>query len=322
MGRVHQSTRNTFTDYGLERHHEKLQDPAWIAQQLQASATRFLVVRNGEHLITEGSALQATALTPADAAPVLTQAESVTLLGNVESVNYVALGFDSHEAAWPDALTPRGTFQDLRQVALRADHRTAGLLAYAQAMVYWHHRHRFCSVCGHPNESTHGGHLRICTNPACGATHFPRTDPAIIVLVTHKERCLLARQPHWPPKRYSIIAGFVEPGESLEEAVTREVREESGVTLRAITYRSSQPWPFPKSLMVGFFADAADPQIHRNDHELEDVRWISREALKTALEHGDIGLPSPISISRQLISQWFDAGEVGHLAEINERLRW
>jgi NAD+ diphosphatase len=210
----------------------------------------------------------------------------------------------------------------LRRVAPLLDRHTAGLLAYAQAMAYWHHRHRFCGVCGHLTESVQGGHLRVCTDPACRANHFPRTDPAIIVLVTHGERCLLARQAHWPAKRYSIIAGFVEPGESLEDAVAREVKEETGVALRAITYQSSQPWPFPKSLMVGFFAEAVDPRIHRHDGELEDVRWITRTALRTALECGQLGLPSPISISRRLITRWFDAGDLGPLADINEQLGW
>jgi NAD+ diphosphatase len=313
---------NVFTTYDVERHHERLQDADWLAQQLRAPTTRFLVVHNGEHLIANREALQVAELTSTDAASLFPLAESITFLGRTDGRTYVALGFSSSEPEVPAGIAAHGHFQNLRSIAPLIDHRTVGLLAYAQAMVYWHHRNLFCGVCGHPNESAQGGHLRSCTHPDCSAAHFPRTDPAIIVLITHDERCLLARQPHWPAKRYSIIAGFVEPGESLEEAVAREVREETGLELRRITYQSSQPWPFPKSLMLGFFAEAVDDHIHCHDGELEDVRWISRRALKAALENGELGLPSLISISRRLITQWFDAGQIGPLAEVDERLAW
>ena len=318
MAQPRDDGRPTFTAYGIERRHEKLQDTAWVEQQLNAPITRFLVVCGDKHLIVEGRAPRSALLTPDDAAPLLSRADSVTFLGRMNGENYVALGFDSQEHDVLLSIAERARFQNLRHVALLADRCTGGLLAYAQAMTYWHRRHRFCGVCGYPTESTHGGHLRVCTNPGCETAHFPRTDPAIIVLVTHEDRCLLARQPHWPEKRYSIIAGFVEPVESLEEAVAREVREETGVTLQRVRYHSSQPWPFPKSLMLGFVAEAADPKIHRNDGELEDVRWLSRTALKAALEQGSVVLPSPISISRRLITQWFDAGSLGPLDAVRQ----
>lgn len=311
-------SRPAFTAYGFERYHEKLPDTAWVDRQLKASTTRFLIVRGDEHLIVEGGAPKAVTLTGDEARPLLSQTDSVTFLGRVDNTGYVVLGFDPDTDRVPATVADRGHFQTLRHVAPLVDRRTGGLLAYAQAMVHWHHDHRFCGVCGHPTQSAHGGHLRVCTHPACETAHFPRTDPAIIVLVAHEERCLLARQPHWRPRQYSIIAGFVEPVESLEEAVAREVREETGVTLRSMTYQSSQPWPFPKSLMLGFVAQAADPTIHRNDGELEDVRWVSRVALKSALERGEIRLPSSISISRRLITQWFDAGSLGSLASVSQ----
>lgn len=307
-----------FTQYDVERFHAQLQDAAWVEQQLRASTTRFLIVQGDEHLISGGRAPELITFMSDNAVHLLPHAESVTLLGRTDGESYVALGFDHLTHPLPDLITERGSFQNLRHIAPLLDRRTGGLLAYAQAMVYWHHHHRFCGVCGHLTESTHGGHLRACTHPECGTTHFPRTDPAIIVLVTHEGRCLLARQPHWPEKRYSIIAGFVEPGESLEEAVAREVNEETGVALRSIAYQSSQPWPFPKSLMLGFFAEAADAQIHRNDGELEDARWLSRKVLKTALERGDVVLPSAISISRRLITQWFNAGTLGPLDSVHQ----
>jgi NAD+ diphosphatase len=149
--------------------------------------------------------------------------------------------------------------------------------------------------------------VQVCTNPRCGQEHFPRTDPAIIVLVTSGERCLLGRKAFWPAGLHSIIAGFVEPGESLEAAVAREVAEETGVSLQAVHYHSSQPWPFPKSLMLGFTAQAASEDIHLNDGELETVRWFSRQEIQEGLQEGSLQLPTAISISHRLIEEWFDA---------------
>lgn len=191
------------------------------------------------------------------------------------------------------------------------------LLAHARALAYWHRRHRFCGDCGHPTEGAQGGHVRVCSNPQCGRQHFPRTDPAVIVLVTAGERCLLGRQPSWLPGRYSTIAGFVEPGESLEAAVVREVGEETGVRVREVRYQSSQPWPFPASLMLGFRAVAEGEDIHLGDEELEDARWFSREELERAMEEGALRLPGRISIAYRLIEDWFDEGSPGRLARSN-----
>jgi NAD+ diphosphatase len=190
------------------------------------------------------------------------------------------------------------------------------LLAYARAMIYWERRHRFCGDCGHPTRSAEGGFVRTCTNAACGKSIFPRTDPAIIVLVQAGERCLLARQASWPPGRYSVIAGFVEPGESLEDAVKREVREETGIEVSEIYYQSSQPWPFPSSLMLGFVASAATTQFNLLDNELEHARWITRTELADEVRAGTLKLPPGLSISRRLIEAWFDAGEQGKLRTI------
>ena len=150
-----------------------------------------------------------------------------------------------------------------------------------------------------------GGHLRICTREGCAAKHFPRTDPVVIMLVTDGDRALLGRQAVWPPGRYSALAGYVEPGESIEEAVAREVAEEAGIAVEAVTYRSSQPWPFPSSLMLGFTARlAGSADLRFDDDELEDVRWFERDELRGAADAGDVLLPPPVAIARRLIDDW------------------
>ncbi|MFQ5691306.1 MAG: NAD(+) diphosphatase, partial [Gemmatimonadota bacterium] len=185
-----------------------------------------------------------------------------------------------------DAASPRppllehGEFHDLRRVGSLLEQREGALLAYARAMVRWHRRHRFCGACGSRAESTEGGHVRMCTDAACHRLHFPRMDPAIIVRVSDAERCLLARKPGWPSGMYSVLAGFVEPGETLEEAVAREVCEETGLAVRDVRYHSSQPWPFPSSLMLGFVAGYEEGPLRVDSGELEDARWFERAELR------------------------------------------
>jgi NAD+ diphosphatase len=195
-------------------------------------------------------------------------------------------------------------FRDLRLLAGELPPDEAGLLAYARAMIVWRERHRFCGRCGTPTIAMQAGHVLKCSDDACGHQQFPRIDPAIIVLITDGERALLGRQASWPAGRYSTIAGFVEPGESLEDAVIREVMEETGVVVDVVDYHSSQPWPFPSSLMVGFTAHAATTDIRLFDAELEDARWLDRAQIAA----GEVALPTMHSISFRLIEDWFDNG--------------
>ena len=178
-----------------------------------------------------------------------------------------------------------------------------GLLAYAKGILHWHERHRFCGNCGLPTESREAGHLRVCTDRACGASHFPRTDPAVIMLISDGDRAVLGRKSEWPDGMYSALAGFVEPGESLEEAVAREVKEEVAIDVNNIRYHSSQPWPFPASLMLGFYADAVSGEIAFDPDELEDARWFSRAELKRG-EAGLVRRARSDSIARRLINDW------------------
>lgn len=215
-------------------------------------------------------------------------------------------------------VAPDARFEDLRIAGGLLPEDEAGLLAYARAMVLWRQRHRWCGRCGAPTRAASAGHVMKCSDESCGAEHFPRLDPAIIVLVTDGERTLLGRQAAWPPGRYSTIAGFVEPGESLEDAVLREVLEETGVTVEEASYHSSQPWPFPSSLMIGFTARALADSLPRADEELEDVRWFTREQIAS----GTPKLPPPQSVSFRLIEDWFDERWPLPLREVPDAGRW
>ncbi len=198
-------------------------------------------------------------------------------------------------------LPPFHAVLGLREVAPLVSQSDGALLAYASGILSWHRRNRFCGICGCETSSTEGGHIRVCSKEGCREQHFPRTDPAVIMLVTDGERALLGRQSVWPPSVYSTLAGFVEPGESLEEAVRREVFEETSVEVDDVRYHSSQPWPFPSSLMLGFEARATTLEIRLQPDELEDARWFTRDEV---LRREGVELPSTISIARRLIEDW------------------
>ncbi|MFC3997213.1 NAD(+) diphosphatase [Nocardiopsis sediminis] len=194
----------------------------------------------------------------------------------------------------------------LREVGALLDARDSGLLTHAVAVANWNAAHRFCPACGAPTRPESAGHLRICT--ADGSEHYPRMDPAVIMLVHREaggvEQCLLGHNPRWPGARYSVLAGFVDPGESLEQAVVREVAEETGVRVADPVYLGSQPWPFPRSLMLGYTARAVGT-AERTDDEISEVRWFSRDELHAAAESGEVVLPGSVSIARKLIEHWY-----------------
>ena len=224
----------------------------------------------------------------------------------------VFLGLDGDRPLFAtDGEPDRGHPAGLREAATELPAAEAALGAYAASLLSWHRRHGFCANCGAPTETADGGHERRC--PACEAHHFPRTDPVVIVrVVDAHDRLLLGRQASWPEGRFSVLAGFVEPGETLEEAVRREVAEESGVVVDTVAYVASQPWPFPSSLMIGFNAlGGGDPRP--GDGELQQVRWFERAEVEAAAAgRGEIALSPPYSISRQLIDGWLaDQGRSG-----------
>jgi NAD+ diphosphatase len=299
---------NTFAGPYLERVAHWRKDAARVAAALEQPTTLRVPVCQSRNLVRREAASYAAEFLDATAwraagAPV--HDDEAVLLGQFDGRAYFAV-----ELADPArALEQLGgdaalRFEDLRVVGGMLPEQQAGVLAYARAMLHWRSRHRYCGLCGAPTRSASAGHVMQCTNAACAAQHFPRLDPAIIVLITDGERALLGRQAAWPPGRYSTIAGFVEPGESLEDAVAREVLEETNVSVRDARYHSSQPWPFPSSLMIGFIAHAAPDAVPRADEELEDARWFTRAEVAA----GAVGLPPPQSVSFRLIEHWYDAG--------------
>lgn len=315
MDHYSRSALNFFAANPLDRIVDKRRNLEWLTAQLTAPTSRFVPVWRMQNLFVDAASAVARLLTSAEL-PQSLAPDAVTLLGSYEGTVYFAVDVEQDVAETaPEWATALGAFRDLRIVGVAIDPPIGALLAYARAMIYWQRRHRFCGDCGHPTRSTEGGFVRTCTNEACGKQIFPRTDPAIIVLVQSGDRCLLARQASWPPGRYSILAGFVEPGESLEDAVKREVREEAGIEVNEIYYQSSQPWPFPSSLMLGFMATAATTVFNLIDNELEEARWLTRAQMADEVRAGTLKLPPGLSISRRLIESWFDAGDQGKLRE-------
>jgi NAD+ diphosphatase len=290
-------------------------DPAWFANALADERSRYLPLWNSRNLIVESEAPHAALLQLSAVPEALRNDNDLILLGRYGGINVFAYEIESTE---PPQLGTGTRFEDLRLLASMLSPAEAGLLGYARGMVLWRARHRFCGVCGTATLAARGGHVLICTNPACRHEQFPRTDPAVIVLVSDGERALLGRQASWPVGRYSTIAGFVEPGESLEDAVAREVFEETGIEVDQIEYHSSQPWPFPSSLMLGFTAHARTTQISRRDDELEDAQWFTRADLAS----GRPLVPPGVSISFRLIEHWFNAGGGPKLRDIHKVATW
>ncbi len=227
-------------------------------------------------------------------------------LGLLDGHAVFAVDISAAEDPLPLLPSQLGTFVDLRSVGWGVPKPEAAVLAHARGLMYWRARHRFCGVCGAPCEPRSAGHVMTCT--ACKTEHFPRTDPAVIMLVTREDRLLLGHSQRFPrANMYSTLAGFVEPGESLEEAVRREVREESGVEVGQVWYHSSQPWPFPGNVMLGFYAEGLTEEIVVEEAELLDVRWFTREQVIHHEAHGFL-LPRGDSIARRLIEDWVAAG--------------
>jgi NAD+ diphosphatase len=241
-----------------------------------------------------------------------------TLLGTDGKRYFFAVSINDAQREALLTLHPEASFVDLRRAAVDMDAKHAGVLAYAKALHYWQHRHGFCGVCGSPNRLQSAGHKLVCSNEECARQSFPRIDPAIIVLVTHGNACLLGRNATWPEKRFSTLAGFVEPGESLEDAVVREVFEESRVRLKEIRYISSQPWPFPASSMCGFYAEAESRECVPSV-ELEELRWFTVAELTAAVRDHSVLLSAPVSIAFRLLADWYKqqgGGDLEHLIRV------
>jgi NAD+ diphosphatase len=303
--------RLTYTGVRVDRAGELRIDAAKLSAFLESDEAHFVPVWNTQHLFDVRSG-EAIIVSHKDLEASTSQIADPIFLGIAEDKPIFAVSIPGDEE--PDFLRGLGSFDQLhpRVGGLHADQ--AALLAYARGMLLWQANHAFCGRCGAPTQADQGGHVRQCASELCGWRSFPRTDAAVITLVEHPDgnRCLLGRQSKWPPGMYSVVAGFVEPGESLEECVIREVREETGVEVRDATYIASQPWPFPSSLMLGFTARAITTDFKPADDELDDIQWVARADLDRYGEMGDQSegpkLPNRHSIARMLIERWRSQG--------------
>ena len=292
----------------LDRAGTERLDPLWVADRLEDPASRAVVASADGVLVTGDPAVSLLRVpVRADGDHLVDEAWPV-MLGLDDGVALFALDLDAQPPEARRRLNEQGRIATLREAGSLLAPQEAGLAAYTVGLLNWHRRHRFCPACGAALLVTDAGFSRTC--PACGAQHFPRTDPAVIVLVEHDGHALLGRQAGWPPRQYSVLAGFVGPGESLEEAVIREIKEESGITAYDPRFVGSQPWPFPMSVMLGFEARSHGGAPVPRDGELEDVRWFTRAEVGEGLvgRSAELVLPPGISISYFLVERWFRRG--------------
>ena len=271
-------------------------DADWLKATWNDPATRVIVVERGQALCELSDQDAALVFVAPGEAP-----DGVRFLLGVEADGVAYFGV---AGPLPVQALPAARPAYLREVGPLLSDRDAGLLTHAVALANWHETFTHCPRCGSPTDPIASGHARRC--PVDGSEHFPRVDPAMIVLVTDSaDRALLARNARWPERRVSILAGFVEAGESAEQSVAREVTEETGITVSAVSYLGSQPWPMPQSLMLGFRAEAANTDIHVDDDEIAEASWYSRDELAAAIAAGTIRLPPPVSIAHRIIESWY-----------------
>jgi len=287
---------NTFAGGGLDRGSDQRRDLGWAAARWGEPSARVLLLREGDPETSDGR----LRLTPASG-----------LTGAPEVRTALFLGFDAVGPVFAHEAAPEheGAFDDLRRLAGDLPPLEAHMAATARTLFRWHARHRFCANCGAATIMADAGWKRACSS--CGAEHFPRTDPVVIMLALHGDRCLLGRNANWPEGRYSALAGFLEPGESIEDACARELKEESGLTAVRVTYHSSQPWPLSPlggQLMIGLFAETADAEAVADGTELAEVRWITREEGRTVLAgaHPEVKAPPAMAIAHQLLKGWVE----------------
>jgi len=322
MDHLSRSLLNCYTLQGLDRKAEQRSNAEWIADQLARPDAGLLPIWRGHTLVTpDGDSNKIAPLHPDAVAgePSLADAGTPIFLGVHAEGPRFALPINGAVSDLPEKLASFGDMMDLRTAGREMHPAEASVFAHAKALSEWQERHRYCPACGSVNNVVDAGHVLKCSGPDCGRSQFPRMDPAIIVRVVFEDRILLGRQAVWAPHQYSVVAGFVEPGESLEQAVVREVEEEAGVPVIEVHYQSSQPWPFPGNIMLGFAAVASDDQITLHDNELEHARWFTRDEIVTGLNERWLRVPPNISISFRLIEHWFNEGGGDTLLEVTQR---
>jgi NAD+ diphosphatase len=299
------TTPNTFAGLSLtlDRVAERRDDRDWVEAQAASPRARYLLLDGGDAAFLQRGR-ETLRWLDADERRRLFGDRPASLLGLVDHRPHFTLALDDGAPLDELEITLDARRMGLREAGLLLPADEAGLFAYAKGLAHWHRETRHCARCGAPLRVVSSGHRLQCTNAACGRLHFPRTDAAMIVIVEHDGACLLGHQATWPPGRYSTLAGFVEPGEALEDAVRREVAEESGVIVDEVRYHSSQPWPMPASLMVAFTATARSREIRLRDGELQDARWFTPQQIVDGLADGSLLMPTRLSVSYRLLADW------------------
>lgn len=305
--------KNSFSTDFIDRASADRINNNWVETQLKNSTTKIIPVWQTKIFCKENTYQQPVLLSLKDFEKYLNQTEDFIFLGLVNKRAYFTTEINSDETAERFSKLYNGSFLDFRQTASLLSYEDYAIQALARFMVNWHTRNVYCGKCSHKTKSLEGGNARICSNESCKENFYPSMDPAVIVLVTSDDKCLLGRQSPWPPNMYSTIAGFVEPGENLEAAVYREVEEETGIQVDKIQYHSSQPWLFPGSLMLGFYAKAINTNIDHSINELDDVRWFTRKEIRKNLKNGTMKMPMKVSIAYHLIKTWYEQGDLGKL---------
>jgi NAD+ diphosphatase len=302
---------NVFANSPLDRAAHRRSDHEWLTRALADRSSAFMPLWKLNPFVIRGSDARREAgwITSELARPLMRPDTITIFLG--EHRNSAHFAIDISSEADPERTGPLaglGTFADLRTIAEEVDPSDAAILAQAKSMIDWHQRHRFCANCGSPTDLAEAGYKRTCA--ACRSEHFPRTDPVVIMLPTHGDTCLMGRQPKWPPGFYSALAGFIEPGETIEEAVRRECREEAGISIGDVGFHSTQPWPYPSSLMIGCFASATTTEITLDGNELSDAKWFTRDQVRSAMTRGknELRLPPRMAIAHQLVKTWLELG--------------
>ena len=301
MNHIEQSQRNLFSSITIDRSARTLGDDKLLTALMDDQRAKFVPIWTDKVLVLKNKhgILKKVRVTKDELSSRFTCITPPIYLGHINRSHYFSAGVEPNGEE-------REKFTDLRHCSALLSDVDNSLLGYALTLQAWYKNYQYCGLCGAPNLGLRGDHILRCSNPECLREHFPRTDPAIIVLVQYEDRALFGRKAEWPAHRYSTIAGFVEPGESAEQAVVREVAEETGVEVIESSYHSSQPWPFPGSLMLGYTAHAGLSQIHLNDQELEEAKWLNRRELADQLLSGEFLPPTSISISFRLVEDWFN----------------
>lgn len=313
-----------FGESPLDRMDEKRKDYQWLMSEIAHPISRFVVISNEQALMTVKPNFAVCYLTFGAVHQLMNEGAPWVFLGHDGERSYFAIGLIESQSEDVMA-TEFEKFIDLRSIAHSASFNEKGkvsdiktgetaILAGAKSILKWHLSHRYCAKCGTETAMQNGGFMRQCPSDACGAQHFPRTDPVVIMLAFKGDKCLLGRGPTWPERRFSALAGFMEPGETIEEAVRRELWEEAGIRGGEVRYFSSQPWPFPSTLMIGCFVEALNDEIEIRDGELEVAQWVSKIDILTAFKVDEsdekeaskapLLLPPPLAIAHHLIANW------------------